>query len=178
MLRIMKRIIIFIAICLVFGAAMSIAVAWWATLRDWEFPDYFTFVQNGWKGGMEKTPARTLIGAIPFEQEEYALEGYEITVGLDYLPKTSPPAWFSLSTKPASETAIIRGIGAGWPYTCVYFIQEIESESFCPEWNLVRTGGLIGTNPFDRNSKYIWNNNHLPVRVIPLGLFLNVLIFG
>lgn len=174
----MRRTAVFILLCLLFGALMSVAVAWWATLREWEESDEFAFVANGWKGGMEYTPARTMIGAIPVEQFGLTLVGYGIPAGFDYLTKTWPPAWFPLSIKPANQSAIMRGIGAGWPLTCVVVIQELESESLFPEWDLVRSGGIVGTNPFGSGEDYSWNRNHLPLRVVPMGLFVDALVYG
>ena len=172
------RLIIFITICLVFGATMSIAVAWWATLREWEESEEFVFKENGWKGGFEIASGRTVIGAIPTRSFGLNLAVHGIPVEFSYLTETSPPEWFSLSTKAKSENSMIRGIGAGWPVTCVAYFQEIEDEPFYPEWDFARSGGLIGTNPFDRNLQYTWSRNYLPLRIIPFGLFLDALIFG
>jgi len=167
----MKRSIIFILICLVFGAAMSVAVAWWATFKEWEESEEFVFKENGWKGGMEITPGRTLIGAITTEQFGLSLAMQGIPAEFGYLTETSPPDWFSLSAKKVNGSTMIRGIGAGWPVTCVTFVQQIEDESFYSEWDFARSGGLIGTNPFDSNAQYDWSRNYLPLRVVPLGLF-------
>lgn len=51
-------------------------------------------------------------------------------------------------------------------------------ESFYDEWEFARSGGLIGSNPFDSNAQYTWTRNYLPLRIVPLGLFLNALTFG
>lgn len=174
----MKRIIIFITICLVFGAATSVAVAWWATLRDWEESDEFGALQNGWRAGMSCTPARSLIGAVPEERMGISQAGIGLPDQFRFLKRTSLPSWFSLSTKPTNWEEIIRGVGSGWPFTCMFFIQELEGYSFFPEWELVRSGGLLGVNPFNREAEYVWIRNHLPLRVVPMGLLINTLIYG
>lgn len=168
----------FILLCLLFGALLSVAVAWWATLTEWEDPETTAIEHNGWKAGVEYTPASTLIGAIHVDQMEYVLERYGIPPGAAYYNETSPPSWFSLSTKPVTYSAIIRGIGAGWPLTCVVLVQEHTGESVIPEWDLVTSGGIVGTNPFDSEADYSWSRNHLPLQVVPMGFFVDALIYG
>ncbi len=174
----MRRTAVFILLCLLFGALLSVAVAWWATLREWEDPETTAIEHNGWKAGVVYTPASTLIGAIHVDQKEYVLERYGIPPGSAYYNETSPPEWFSLSTKPTNQNAIIRGIGAGWPLTCVVLVQEATGESVFPEWDLVTSGGIVGTNPFSGEEDYKWDRNHLPLRVVPMGLFVDALIYG
>ena len=179
----MKRLVIFILICLVFGAAMSVAVAWWATLREWEDSDFFYIEQNGWTAGMVENLACTSIFTVHVgdnildEQFGYSLEQVGFPHGLRMFTKTSPPAWFPLSIEPANESSMINGLGAGWPTTCVIFIQELESESYFPQWDLVTHSGILGTNPFSGEEDEAWIT-HLPIGVLPLGLFIDTVTLG
>ncbi len=174
----MKRIIIFILICLTFGAAMSVAVAWGATLREWDEPGRFAFDDNGWKANLESHPASAIVGAIHASQPKYELYQHGVMGGFEHFNLIPPPKWFPLSTKPANEHSIIRGTGAGWPLFCVSLTQEIDKETFYPEWDFVKSGGLIGTNPFGNRGFYQWEKSHLPLQVVPIGLVVNTLIYG
>ncbi len=174
----MRRTAVFILLCLLFGALLSVAVAWWAALTEWEDPETTAIEHNGWKAGVVYTPASTLIGAIHVDQMEYVLERYGIPPGSAYYNETSPPEWFSLSTKPANQNAIIRGIGAGWPLRCVVFVQEHTGESVFPEWELVMSGGIVGTNPLGSAEDFSWSRNHLPLQVVPMGFLVDALIYG
>ncbi|MEE8153692.1 MAG: ankyrin repeat domain-containing protein [Phycisphaerales bacterium] len=177
----MRRTAVFILLCLLFGALLSVAVAWWAALREWEDSEEFVIVQNGWKAGMESTSASVSIGAIHADKADYALKRYDLPVGSEYFSKTSPPAWFSLSTKPANKNAILRGHGAGWPLTCLVFVQEFASKSrlrYLREWEFVTCGGIVGTNPLDSAADYTWNKNHLPLQVVPMGFLVDTLVYG
>ncbi|MCH8315875.1 MAG: ankyrin repeat domain-containing protein [Planctomycetes bacterium] len=180
----MRRTASFILLCLLFGALLSVAVAWWATLREWENEEFFGIEQNGWTAAMVQSPASTAIVTvqigdnIPDEQFGYSLERFWFPDAFRYLTKASPPAWFPLSIEPATESAMTNGFGAGWPLTCVIFIQELESESYFPEWDLVTHGGIVGTNPFSSAEDNSLNNNRLPLRVVPMGFFVDALIYS
>lgn len=177
----MRRTAVFILLCLLFGALLSVAVAWWATLREWEDSEDFVGVQDGWRMGMSHTSASVSIGAIHADKSDYALKRYGLPVGSEYLSETSPPAWFSLSTKPPNKHAMMRGHGAGWPLTCLVFVQEFASKSrfrLLREWEFVTYGGIVGTNPLDSAADYAWNKNHLPLQVVPLGLLVDIFVYG